>query len=411
MGIYLAVATGGKFMNYIFYISSGLLIFMSYRSFRGGIDYLNYFRREMTKPIGSYVPFATVIVPCKGLDEGLEDNLEALMDQDYSAYEVVFVVDSESDPAVSVIKEISRKDAKKTGFVIAPRSTGSSQKVENLREAVLHAADGSEVFVFADSDVRPSRDWLTHLVAPLDDEKIGAATGYRWFISGNPSFASEMRSVWNASIASALGPNRKSNFCWGGSTAIRRDIFEQIGMREKWSGTLADDFTVTRAMKAAGLAIYFVPRALTASVGNCSLRELLEFTNRQMKITRVYAPHLWMLSFFGSGLFNTVMIAAILIAIIHDRNDLNVFSAITVIVLVSLFSFGKSWLRLKAADLVMGGQWPQIRKQRFTQNTLWILSPALFLLNCIAALFSRSVKWRGIRYKLKSPTETVIITD
>jgi cellulose synthase/poly-beta-1,6-N-acetylglucosamine synthase-like glycosyltransferase len=102
------------------------------------------------------------------------------------------------------------------------------------------------------------------------------------------SFASELRSAWNASIASALGPNLKSNFCWGGSTAIRRDVFERIDMREKWRGTLSDDFAVTRAIKAAGLAIYFVPKALIASVESCTFKELFEFTNRQMKITRVY---------------------------------------------------------------------------------------------------------------------------
>ena len=30
-----------------------------------------------------------------------------------------------------------------------------------------------------------------------------------------------MSSAWNASIASALGPNTKTNFCWGGSMAGR----------------------------------------------------------------------------------------------------------------------------------------------------------------------------------------------
>src|SRR5437870_1718912 len=112
-----------------------------------------------------------------------------------------------------------------------------------------------------------------------------------------------MRSVWNASIASALGPNTTSNFCWGGSMAIRRDVFDAVDMREKWLGTLSDDFAVTRAMNAAGLPIVFVPRALTASVEDCSLSKAVEFTNRQMKITRVYAMPLWLISFVGSGLF------------------------------------------------------------------------------------------------------------
>jgi len=147
-------------MIYVYYIFAALLIFLSYRSFRGGIAYYNFFKQELSKPLSSYTPFATVIAPCKGVDEGLENNLAALFSQDYPEYEVIFVVDSGNDSAVEVIQEISFKDARNTNLVIARRSTESSQKVENLREAVMHADAGSKVFVFVDSDARPSKDWL-----------------------------------------------------------------------------------------------------------------------------------------------------------------------------------------------------------------------------------------------------------
>jgi ceramide glucosyltransferase len=398
-------------MIFAYYILSALLIFMSYKSFCGGLNYLRYFRVELSKPAGSYLPFATVIAPLRGLDEGLAENLKAILGQNYPSFEVIFVADSPSDPAAKLASEIYSDPSCRTKIVLAPKAIGSSQKVENLREAVLHAANESKVFAFVDSDTRPAKDWLRHLVTPLEDRSVGAATGYRWFVSEKLSFGSEMRAVWNASIASALGPNLHSNFCWGGSMAIRREIFERVGMRDKWKGTLSDDFAVTRAMKEAGLAIYFVPRALTASIGSCSLHEAIEFTNRQMKITRVYAPHLWKLSYLGSVVFNLVMAASLLIVIFGSPYGVNVLIAGIVVILVSLFSIGKSWVRLNSVKLVLADRWPQVRKQWFAQNTLWMLSPALFLVNCIAATFSRKVTWRGIRYELKSPTETVIISD
>jgi cellulose synthase/poly-beta-1,6-N-acetylglucosamine synthase-like glycosyltransferase len=401
-------------MLIVFFIFAALLIWFSYKSFRGGFAYLNYFRAELSKPPSNYAPFATVIAPCRGVDDGMDENLARVAEQDYPDYEVIFVVDDGQDAAVNVIKEVSRKatkDAKKIKLVVAPKTDGSSQKVENLREAVLHADGRSEVFVFADSDARPSKDWLRNLAAPLQDPNVGAASGYRWFISKKPTFGSEMRSVWNASIASALGPNRRSNFCWGGSMAIRRDTFEKIDMRERWHGTLSDDFAVTRAVKEAGLDIYFVPQALAASVEDCSFRETLEFTTRQMKITRVYATHLWAMSFFGSALFTFVMLAAFLIVIFSGGNSVAVFASIATIVLVSFFSISKSWLRLKAVRLVLREYDQQLRAQNFTQNTLWLLSPPLFLCNTIMATISRRMTWRGIRYELKSPTETVIIAD
>jgi ceramide glucosyltransferase len=287
-------------------------------------------------------------------------------------------------------------------IVIASKSLDSSQKVENLREAVLHADPRSKAFVFVDSDARPSTVWLSSLIAPLQDETISAATGYRWFIPQKPSFPAELRSAWNASIASALGPTLKSNFCWGGSTAITRATFERLDIREAWRGTLSDDFTITRLIKAAGLSIHFVPQALTRSTDTCSFRELLEFTTRQIKITRVYSPHLWLMSFFGSALFTCVMLSAFLVVALSRQTTLVVWTSITTLALVSLFSIGKARLRLTAVSLVI----PEARKQFLPQLTFWIFAPPLFLYNCVRALISRNLSWRGIRYELVSEKQT-----
>ena len=408
-------------MLIVFLIFAPILVWFSFKSLIGGFRYLHFFKQELARPLNNWTPFATVICPCRGVDEGMEENLRAILTQDHREYEVLFVVDDDTDPAAAVISRLIDGlahthetnvgrcvDAK---LIIARKAIHSSQKVENLREAVLHADDRSEVFVFVDSDTRVSRNWLRYLVAGVQPENGGAATGYRWFISRNPSFASEMCSVWNASIASALGPNTRSNFCWGGSTAIRRDVFESINMRDKWKGTLSDDFAVTRAVRSAGLEIVHVPQALTATLESCSLRQLLEFTTRQMKITRVYMPHLWLMSFFGSAMFCGVMLTAFLIVVLSRENSFAVWASLVTLVLVSAFSIGKSWLRLKAVRLALPQYERELDRQFFSQNTLWLLSPALFLCNSIAALYSRRMTWRGTKYELKSPTETVIIRD
>ncbi len=418
-------------MIYVFYFFATILVWLSFKSFRGGITYLRYFREELAKPRSTFTPFVTVIVPCRGLDDGLDQNLTALLTQDFPIFEVIFVVDDANDLAVPVIERVSTESGSDeatnvstengsdrgsghttspiTELIIAPKAIGCAQKIANLREAVLHADERSQAFVFVDSDARPSPDWLRTLVAPLADETIGAATGYRWFISKKPTLASEVRSVWNASIASALGPNSHSNFCWGGSTAIRRDVFERLEIREKWEGTLSDDFAVTRVLHEANLPIVSVPQALTASVEDCSWTELLEFTTRQMKITRVYMTKLWVISMIGSAVFNAVMIAAFLI-VIFNKNVIAVYVSIATLILVSAFSIGKSWLRLVAVKLALPDYDAELKLQFWPHITLWLFTPSLFLYNSLAAAFSRRLKWRGISYELKSPTETVIIS-
>ena len=394
---------------YLYYILAASLIYLSYKSFRGGINYLNFFKQELAKPRAEFTPFVTIFAPCRGVDQGMLENLDALLVQDYPEYEVVFILDDEADEATKIIEAAWQEARRPVKLVVAPRATDSSQKVTNLREGVLYAEQHSEVFVFVDSDARPPRDWLGYLVAPVADERVGAATGYRWFISKQMTFASEMRNAWNASIASALGASRASNFCWGGSTAIRRDVFERLEIGARWQGTLSDDFTVTRVMNEAGLDIVFVPQALIPSVENCTFRELIEFTTRQMKITRVYRTNLWLLSFFGSGLFCAVMLWSMLIAITSQTIDLPFTAAIVTLLTVSIFSIGKSWCRLRAVRLVLPEYDDELRRQIFPQLSLWAFTPVLFFYNSLAAWTSRVMIWRGTTYKMVSADETAIL--
>jgi cellulose synthase/poly-beta-1,6-N-acetylglucosamine synthase-like glycosyltransferase len=404
-------------MIYIFYLLAAILVFFSYKSLRGGINYLDFFRKELTAPKSEFTPFVSIIVPCRGVDEGLKENLAALFRQDFPAYEIIFAVDAKTDESVAIIENIVRVNVKnarnerQTKLIVAGKAKNESQKVHNLREAVRHIADESEIFVFVDSDARPSADWLRALVAPLRNEKIGAATGYRWFVSKKRNFASELRSAWNASIASALGANTESNFCWGGSMAIRRATFTKLNIRDAWRGVLSDDFTVTRAMEKAGLPIRFVPQALTVSIEDCNASELFEFTTRQMKITRVYAPNLWLASLLGSFLFNLVFVWGIYILIFYTANEFAFWFALAALLLVCVFSVGKANLRLNAVKLALKNYENELNKQFWTQNTLWIFAPAVFLYNDISAFFSRQIVWRGIRYELKSPVQTSIIEE
>lgn len=396
-------------MIYVFYIFAAVLVWLSYWSFRGGIDYLNYFKRELAMPPSDWVPMVTVIAPCKGIDEGMLANFDALLGQDMPEFEVIFVIDDRDDPAAGVVEAAWQEAERHVKLVVAAKATNSSQKVENILEGVLHADPRSEVFVVIDSDARPSPGWLRALIAPLKDTTVGAATGYRWFVPEAPTIASELRSAWNASIASALGSNEKGNFCWGGSMALRRDTFMQIGLREKLQGTLSDDLAVTRAIKGAGLRIRFVPQALAATVDGCTLPGMLEFTNRQMKVTRVYAQNLWLLSFFGSALFCTICGLAIAFLILDPTGGSLWPAAAATLLLVAGFSVGKAWLRHSAVCLALPQHQKALLHQRKWQLMLWAVTPVIFLINCINALFSNRLVWRGIEYKMVTPEKTLLI--
>src|SRR5678815_652164 len=266
----------------IYYFLAVVSCWFGLQSLLSGIRYAAYVRRETSRTLPDFQPFVSVIAPGRGLEPGLIDNLRPLVAQDYPRYEVLFVFDALDDPAIKIVNELKCLADIATRTVIAGPATDSGQKAHNLRVAVNEVDPQSEVLVFVDTDARPAKDWLRKLVAPLADETLGASTGYRWFIPDRGGIASRLRGVWNASVASALGADTARNFCWGGSTAIRRTTFEKLNIRERWLGTVSDDFLVTRVLKEASLAIYFVPQCLVASLGDCNFRELLEFTTRQI---------------------------------------------------------------------------------------------------------------------------------
>jgi ceramide glucosyltransferase len=395
----------------LFYFLAATSIWLGLLSLRGGLRFGRYLQAELTREDPEFTPFVTVFVPCRGVDDGLRENLLAIFAQEYPAFEIIVVSDRADDPALAVVAEASRSLEKQDGpsvrVIVAGEATDSGQKVHNLRVATGEANPQSEVFAFVDTDARPSPHWLESLVAPLSDESMGATTGYRWFVARS-GFAGHLRSVWNASIASALGAQQDKNFCWGGSTAIRRETFQRVKVSDCWRGTVSDDFTLTRVLHDAALPIKFVPRCLTPSFEGCSLHELIEFTTRQLKITRAYAPHLWKAVLTGSLLFGLGFFGGI--ALVVARAVMGLSFAAPLILLLVIFALGmiKSYLRLRAVRLVIADR----RLRSFTTTlahlTLWPLASLLFLGNALAAI-SRRVTWRGITYELKTSTETVII--
>jgi ceramide glucosyltransferase len=392
---------------YAFYPFVILLIFLGYKSLRGGIDWLNYFNRELSKPISNFTPFVSIIAPCRGLDDDLQENLSALFKQNYPNYEVVFVVDDENDEAAKLIN--LRFKTENSKLIVARKTTDSSQKVENLREAVLHVSDESKVFAFVDSDARTNENWLRNLVAPLEDKQIGCTTGYRWFIAKNGGFTTQFRSIWNASIASQLGQNMTKNFCWGGSTAILRETFEHLEVRKRWHGTLSDDFTLTHIMHEVNLPIYFVPQCLTASVEDCSFADLIEFTTRQMKITRVYQPNLWKASLIGSFVFNAIFWTGF--ALLFVISGFHFWITLAFLSVIFALGMAKAWIRLHTVKLVLKDYEHQLNKSLIWQISLWLISPLLFFYNAMSALFSRKIVWRGTEYKLISAKKTRILKN
>ncbi|MFQ3580999.1 MAG: glycosyltransferase family 2 protein [Chloracidobacterium sp.] len=355
----------------------------------------------------AYAPCATVIVPCKGDDEGLRRSLPTLAALDFPHYEVVFVVESETDAAFPRLSAFAQQAPQRRRVVVAGRATDSGQKVHNLLAGVAAACAESEVFAFLDSDVEIAADWLRELVAPLADEQVGATTGMRWYSLDGADLPSLWRSNWNTVILTNLKP-AGSSFIWGGSMAIRRVAFEQLRLAERWQGTLSDDYAASAALRASRRRMVFVPTCLVCSPDRVSWRELWEFTTRQIVITRVYHPTMWRIALLWYGFF-TVVVSGLALEALGDGLAGVVSTAHLGLVLLLALGALDDALSLTAVRQALGpqpiGRW----WQRLIFCLLHIPTAMLYAANTVVSLFHRVVVWRGIAYRLVSAQRTEIL--
>ena len=373
----------------LLYILSGLALIQGIVSLRDGRRNKRYaigYRRG-PGPEGSVVVFC----PVKGAEGDLETNARSLLAQTHPDYRVVFIVESDQDPAFNLMSKMDRAEV-----LVAGQASESGQKVHNLRVAVARHGDSGEIFVFSDADVRFEPDWLVELVAPLSDPAVGATSGYRWYVPGPGSLPALIRSAWNATVAGFLGPH-SNNFVWGGSTAIRRETFKRIGVLDYWKGALSDDYALTSALREAGSQIFFVPTCLVASYGACTWRELLEFTTRQIRITRIYAPRIWALGVTTYTLFNITFLWL----------TLAMFTEVPFFLLwLAVYALAgvRADARLQAASHVIHHS--SLAEHRWFYRLSPPLVGILYQMNFVASFWSRRVVWKGIRYTLISPNRT-----
>ena len=396
------------FMENVFSLLAFLLLVQSFAALVAGLRFARYSWQALSNARDRYVPKTAVIIPCKGLEHDFEENIVAYLAQDYRQYELIFVTENEADPAYHVIKKILAESNRSAWLITAGEAKNRGQKVHNLCAAIamLDAVDRkTEVLVFADSDARPAANWLCDLVSPLSDPRVGAATGFRWYVPVKGGFWSHLLSVWNAGTVNLFG--ERSAFTWGGATAINRDTFEALRIRQQWEeGAVSDDYVLTRAVQAEGLRIKFVPQCLVMSEAKFNFSELLEFTTRQMIITRVYVPRVWWLAAITHSLFNFTLWGGLgAWALGKVSGELLLPLLLTSLFLGVITGGVRGFM---AAQLLSDEYSYQVKKGIWAYCLLNPLVSLLYLYNLIASAKTRRIVWRGIGYEMISPKETVI---
>lgn len=358
-----------------------------------------------------FQPKTAVLLALRGDDPFLHRCLEGLLSQSYRNYAVRIIVDHPNDPALDVVHRFftdRKKNNKKNTtndidiLVVDNHLDTCALKCNSLLAALEKLDPSFEVVVTLDADTNPYPDWLGRLVAPLCDPRCAVASGMRWYAPSRNNPGTLVRYLWNAA---AFVQMYLYKIPWGGSLAIKRTLFSEHGLSDRWRTSFTDDVSVSKIVDEAEMKVEYVPTIIMLNRETCRLSNFFSWVQRQMLYTKLYHRH-WTSILFQCLLISLpqLMIFALIFYGIFFKETETILWATASIVLYWLGVFmALPFMEAGVRQLIRIDQ-PQTPSLPI--RTLLAAIPMIPLTQCIytaaviSLFFLREVDWRGIRYRI-----------
>lgn len=210
----------------------------------------------------------SILKPLRGTDEGLEQNLRSILEQNYPCFEVIFGAEQADDPAL----KIAAKLEKEYPLVAIQVVHGSACDGYNPKVRILRHMMGSARFnwvLVSDSNVRPGPDYLSKMQktqaqtdAALVHSRLSATSA-----RGLGGRLEELQlNTWIATaiqFADTLG----RPCVIGKSMLMEVSALRSIGGLESVKNLLAEDYAIGHKMSTAGFKVTLCKDRLPVVVG------------------------------------------------------------------------------------------------------------------------------------------------
>lgn len=352
-------------------------------------------------------PKAAVVLCLRGSDPFLGDCLRGLLGQDYPNFKVRVVVDHEDDPANRYVTEAIQTTGASniTVEVLQDKRKTCSLKCSSLLQIVNSLDDSYEFVAQIDADTIAHPTWLRELATALQDERVGAATGNRWYMPNTATVGSLVRYTWNAA---AVVQMYWYHVAWGGTLAIKTQVLRETNILERWGQAFCEDTMVFGVLKKIGLRIAFVPSLMMINREECDIGGYLSWVRRQLLTARLYHPA-W-LAVAGHGVVTSIVPFAALVLSIVSLAVGNHQAAIWSVSAL-LFNEASIVLLLVPMELLVR----RIVESRGERSN-WLsfgamlkclvivpVTQAVYAVALAKASFLRVTIWRGITYHVAGP--------
>ncbi|MBZ5528378.1 MAG: bacteriohopanetetrol glucosamine biosynthesis glycosyltransferase HpnI [Acidobacteriia bacterium] len=203
-----------------------------------------FFRRECARTLPDFTSPVSLLKPVRGVDFASYENFSSFCRQDYPDYELLFVVNEMTDPAVPLIERLQAEFPQRSIRIFSGAAPlGANRKISNLCRIVPEARH--EILVLSDGDVRVGPRYLREVVAPFADPRTGLVTCfYRGIAQGN--LFAELEAVGAASdfFAGVLmaGLLEGLTFALGATMVTTKSWIVRIGGLETIADLHSDDY-------------------------------------------------------------------------------------------------------------------------------------------------------------------------
>jgi cellulose synthase/poly-beta-1,6-N-acetylglucosamine synthase-like glycosyltransferase len=271
-----------------------------------------------------------LIVPCKGNNRYLEENLRAYASQDYPDCVITFVTNTREDEANPVIASVARGNLRVRALVCG-LSEACAPKV-HAQIVAVESDPQSVAFVFGDSDMRPRADWLKEMARPFIDPRVSVTTSHRWVIPDArglaPSLYSILSGYYCMYLASPILP-----MLWGGGFGISRAAYDDMGIAELWSTTASDDLALSNRMMERHVRPFFVPRGTATSLEtHHTMAALMRWYNRQSLTGKLHAFAAWLGGLFLETLVSLSLLGSVVLLVVEAATGTLEYHALAAVV-------------------------------------------------------------------------------
>lgn len=215
-------------------------------------------------------PDVSVIVPIYNGAADVPQLLECLRAQTYPRDRVEYcLVDNNSGDRTARLLEAAAQNG---DITLHPLHETEIQSSYAARNTGIRAARG-DWFAFTDADCRPQPNWLSELVKPFADPKIGMVAGEIQALGAQSLLERHAEKAETLSHKHTL----QHPFCAYGQTAnlaIRREAFQQVGLFRPYLTTGGDADICWRILRQTDWQLAFTDSAVVLHRHRATLRQL-----------------------------------------------------------------------------------------------------------------------------------------